>query len=182
MTELGALLVRHEGTLRFFIRKHAGLRLLRYESVDDLAQGVVCKALQLGERFTYEGDQAFVAWLQCVTRNFIGNRVDYWRAARRDTTRVVRLLEAESQELDPTSSITSPSSRAARKEQLIRVTRAMAGLPERDRALVLMAARGLTTSEIGRQLGLQPDSAKKARQRALKRLVKICRLHDLLGS
>ncbi len=181
MSELGDLLVRFQPHLERFVRRHAGRRILRYENVSDLVHATICAALAEKERFRFQGDAPFLAWLQRLARNLLVDRARYWSAARRDSAKVIRLLLAESHELDPTASITSPSSRAARREQLLTITRSLAALPDRDRALVSMAARGLTMGEIAEALQISPNTAKQARRRALQRLLRLCRLHEQYG-
>ncbi len=177
-TRLGDLLVQHQRDLEAWVRAHAGRRILRYESCSDVVQAIICAALEQEHNFEYQGERPFLAWMYRVARHALLDRARYWSATRRDSTKVIRLLEAESRELDPPASITSPSSRAARREQILLVTKALSGLPERDRELVGMAARGMTMGEIARALELSPNTAKQARRRALERLVRLCRLHS----
>lgn len=177
-SQLGDLLVRYQADLQVWVRRHAGRRILRYESCADVVQAIICAALEQEPQFVYRGEKPFLAWMYQVARHKLLDRARYWSATRRDSSKVIRLLEAESRELDPPASITSPSSRAARREQIMLVTKALAGLPERDRQLVGMAARGLTMGEIARALDVLPNAAKQARRRALERLVRLCRLHS----
>lgn len=173
---LGALLVTHRAVLRRWLERKAGVRLLRYEGLDDLLQGVQCRALTLAESFRYQGEAPFFAWLFRVAEHFLYDRSRYWSAQRRDTTRVIRLLEVESGGWDVPASITSPSSSAARRELIEAVTRAVASLPARDQELIALAARGASGEEIAARLGLLPRSATQARRRAIERLTKVVRL------
>ena len=89
MSDLGELLGSHRAMLERFLREH-GAGLLRYESVDDLVQGVHLRALQGGAAFEYRSAPEFRAWLFAVARRHIADRHDHWLAQKRGAGRVLR--------------------------------------------------------------------------------------------
>ena len=83
---LSALLIANEPFLLHLVRNEAS-GLLRFESVEDLAQGVFVRALKEAEGFEYRGQRKFLAWLRTFARRHIADRHDYWSAMRRGSGR-----------------------------------------------------------------------------------------------
>ncbi len=169
-------LAAYQPYLERHVRRMAGLRLTRYEALADLVQGVLLRALKALPDFEYRSERELLGWLKTLARHHVLDRVDHWKAVRRNCGRVIRLVETESRGFDPSDHGTSPSSRAARREQIVLVTRAMEGLRSRDRALLEKSARGASIEDLAEELGISYESAKKARQRAIERLQKAHRL------
>jgi RNA polymerase sigma factor (sigma-70 family) len=175
--DLAALLLAHRETIASVIRAEAGTVLLRFESVDDLAQGVGQEAVRGLDAFRWQGEAAFVAWLRQIARRHLANRRDYWFACKRNPGAILRLTftgaggqPVDRRELADTS--TGPATFAFRREQLVIVTKAMAMLLPRDRDLVTWTTDGASASEIASRLGVSLDAAEKARSRAVERLRK----------
>lgn len=173
---LRTLLVEHQDDLARFVARHAGARLLRFESAEDLVQGMLVQILAYEESFEYRSVPEFLAWLYRIARQQIYKRTAHWYAAKRGSGDVVRLLARETGEIDPPASGTSPSSFAGRREQVVLVTRALARLGGRDREIVEWSAAGASIEELAERLGIAYEAAKKARLRALERLRKLYEL------
>ncbi|HKE00329.1 MAG TPA: sigma-70 family RNA polymerase sigma factor [Planctomycetota bacterium] len=175
---LSTLLERHRDALRAIVTRR-GSGLLRFESADDLVQGVQIRALEGRAHFAYRGERAFTGWLARIAAQHIAHRHKHWRALRRGAGRVVRLGASESLRIEggagapePAVSATGPPTAAFRREQVEVATQALAMLFPRDRDLVAWISEDVSVEEIGRRLGLSPEAAKKARLRALERFRK----------
>ena len=178
--ELGDLIAHHRPTIVQYLIRH-GRGILPFDEPDDLAQMVQTRALQQGGRFSYEGEEAMLAWLKTIARGVIADRNDHWRALKRDRRRVLRLTFSgdptdPGAAPQPASSQDSPSMLAARREQLNLVVRVLASLPERDRDLVRWASQGVPLTEQAERLDVEYAAAQRAGLRALDRFRKTFRL------
>lgn len=61
-----------------FLRRHAPHGVLRYESPEDLLQGMLARALEASEKLEQRDDDATRAWLFRLARNFLTDRTRYW--------------------------------------------------------------------------------------------------------
>lgn len=154
-----------------------GRPCLRYESREDLVQGILARALAERSRFQFEGMAEFRGWLSLVARSYLADRMDYWASIRRGAGRWIRLTATDhQQEVTIRRKPSGPSTVADRKELLVLAQKAMDALPARDRQLVLWYADSLAIEEQARRLGMSPESAQRASTRARERLVKTLRL------
>ena len=80
------------------------------------------------------------------------------------------------QAFEPASSRTSPSMYAARREQLVLLSKAMSTLGDRDRELLKMASEGCSVAEQASALDISHEAAQRACLRAFERLGKAFRL------
>ncbi len=178
---LADLLVRHRAALQEFLRREAS-GLLRYESVEDLAQGVHVRALQETGSFEYRSEKQFFAWLFAVARHHIADRHDYWSALKRGAGRVLRYTlggssaEQNSAVLLPAGVEPGPQTFATRRELVAQTARALAALPPRDRDLVRWQSEGIDVDERAARLGLSYAAAQRASLRAVERFKKTFRL------
>ena len=178
--ELSALLERHRSSLgRFFEREAQGL--LKHESVDDLVQGAHLRALKQAEQFTYRSEREFLAWLQIVARQHIGDRRDYWVALRRDAGSVLRITTSPTGSqsggsapsgVNPTANLIGPATFAMRRELVGVATKAIACLLPRDQEIVRAVCQGASNAELAQMIGVAYDAAEKAKNRALERFRK----------
>lgn len=181
-TDLESLLVEHEARLRGFLEKE-GAGLLRWETVDDLAQGVTLRALEEEERFEYRGAREFTGWLFTVARRYVADRNDYWSAIRRGSGKVLRLTWSDSSsggdpfaKMTPPGTQPGPSTFADRREMLVLAAKAAHRLPPRDRKLVRWMSEGVPIEEQAERLGMSYAAAQRAGHRALDRFRKVFRL------
>jgi len=174
---LSELLVAHEQALVQFVRNKAGLRLLRFETLEDLVQGVHCEALRAGASFEYRSEPEFMAWIYRVARHHIYSRAAYWCALKRNSGGLIKLIESETEGgFEPVATGTSPSSFAGRREQIVLITRALNSMRERDKQMLQRWASGATIEQMAGEFELTYDAAKRARLRAMERLQKLHRL------
>jgi len=169
--DLAYLLERHRPQLIAFIRAHAGAPLLRFEAVEDLAQGVHTEALRSAERLEWRDEGPFVGWLLTIARRHLGARRDHWFALKRGGANLVRLTASGQTPVGPRTA-TGPGTFAGRREALILVTQALELLPPRDRELVRWTADEVPLQEQAERLGIGYDAVERARARALDRLRK----------
>ena len=167
---LADLLVAHREDLVAYVGRHAG-RLLRYEVVDDLVQGIHVRAIEHGADFDYRGREPFLAWLHVVARSHLADRHSYWTALRRRPSRLVRLGTATGA-AEPAATSTGPSTFASRREQIEIAVRALALLLPRDRDLVRWTSDSVSPDDQAERLGVSRDAADRARGRALVRFRK----------
>jgi RNA polymerase sigma factor (sigma-70 family) len=168
------LLLAHRTDLTAFVARNAG-RLLRWESADDLVQGVHLRAIERGASFRWRGREPFLAWLHTVARSHLADRHAYWAALRRRPSRLVRLGttaggDAAGAAVAATSA--GPSTHASRREQLEIALRALALLLPRDRDLVRWTCDDVPFDEQAARLGVTRDAADRARRRAVERFRK----------
>ncbi len=170
------LLLRHEPALAALIRREAGVALLRFDTPDDLLQGVRYETIRSAPSLEWRGDAAFAAWLFEIARRHLSARRDYWFARKRNPGAILRLTmtnpsgDAPLERPGLADTATGPATFAQRRDLLVRAARATALLLPRDRQIVEWTVDGLSARDIGGILGLSETAADKARQRALERL------------
>jgi len=171
--DLSALLERNRARLVGFVRGE-GKQVLRFESEDDLVQGIHVHALAVEEHFEYRSDNEFIAWLFTVARQHIVNRQRYWSAARRDGGNMLRVTSgggnsSVSSGIRPAASQTGPGTLAGKREQLALATKVVGLLSERDQRLIQWMSEDVPLEEVAERLDLTYDAAKRARLRAMER-------------
>lgn len=181
-----ALVELREG-LTGFLARNASVTLLRFETAEDLYQGFASQALGRSTRFEDRGEGSAAAWLYELGRNYLYDRHRHWSALKRGSGKILRSgLGAPISSMgqpsrggssEPTASQTGPATIASKREELVLAARALALLLPRDRQLVEWSAQGMPVNEMAAELGLTPDAASKARNRALERLRKT---HELV--
>ena len=175
------LLEAHGGVLRALVRAEAK-GLLRFESEEDLLQGIRQRVLETVADFEDRGPQAAAGWLRTVARSWLSRRRAYWSALKRDGGAMLRFTgtwsggATEGAAPLPAGTLTGPATRADRREQLTLAVRALDLLLDRDRELVRLSCQGLSTAEIAGRLELSPEAAARARLRAIERLRKAYQL------
>lgn len=180
MTDFAKLLEEYRGDLERFLARRAGW-ILRYETPEDLLQGLHVRALERGRDFEYRGKEPFLKWLYTVARTHLADRHAYWSALKRRSANLLRLTSGGTPRdpdsvREPAGERTGPSTFADRREQLAIAVKALAVLPDRDRKLVRWSSEGVDLPEQAERLGLSYEACKRARQRALERFRKAFRL------
>ncbi len=164
------LIERHLPGLRAYLRLRAGDLLLAQESSADLAQSVCREILENLDRFQYDGREGFRRWLYRTAQRKIADRYEYYRAQKRDVRRR-RDASLDCEILETYSSFYTPSRQAAAREELERVERAFAELPEEQREVILLAKIvGLSRREIGEEMGRSEGAVRVLLSRGLANL------------
>jgi len=118
-------------------------RLKRRFDASDLVQETLLKATENLSQFRGGTEAELVKWLQGILENALADAIRHARAQKRDVaqeqvlTSVVQDSSARLQNwlVAPDS---SPSQRAEREEQLLRVSAALASLPQDQRDVILL--------------------------------------------
>lgn len=162
-------------------RLQIGPRLRAKVDASDVVQQAILHAHERRDQFRGATEGEWLAWLRAILANALGAVVRRYDAQARDPGRE-RSLEAE---LERSSSrlegllvtdLTSPSERAVRGEELLRLTHALARLPEDQRRVVeLHYLKGLPVAEVAEQIGRTRPSAVGLLFRGLKRLRELLR-------
>ncbi|MCP3915598.1 MAG: sigma-70 family RNA polymerase sigma factor [bacterium] len=181
-TSLHDQLVKNHDALIAFLRK-CGAGLSRFESAEDLAQGIHARVLTGADDVELPGEAEFRSWLFTIARRHVADRNDYWSALKRGAGRVARLTFGLGSRDHPTRAVRAPaapmgtpSSFAAKREMLELVAKALAVLPARDRRLVQAMSLGVSLEEQATELGLTYSAAQRAGLRAVERLRKTVEL------
>lgn len=171
-TDVAGLLLRHRTELETLLRREAG-SILAFEELSDLLQGVSERALSRAHSFDWRGPEAALGWLRTLARSFLQDRREHWSALKRRPAALLRItLADEAAELRQRTPEPGPATFAERREALVLAVRALDLLLPRDRQLVLATLAGQSNEELGTALALPPESAARARLRALERLRK----------
>lgn len=167
---LDELLRLHLPSLRAFVRVRMGAGLRARESASDLVQSVCREVLTHQERFRHPSDNAFKSWLFLTAERKIANRLAYWAAEKRGGVEELREPNVDAL-FDAYKSVSSPSRRVAREEEIRRVEAAFDQLtPEHREVVALAHFVGLSRKEIGEQMGKSEEAVRALLFRAMARL------------
>lgn len=152
-------LARYQPLLRLQIRKmDLDPRLRQRFGSSDLIQETMTKAIRNKGQFRGTTEAELVKWLQVILRNVVKDKIDEQRAGKRDPAmeQSLQRLEASSVRIDEflAANHTSPSEHVERKEQLLRLAKAIELLPkEQSEVVVQRDLLGRTIAEIAQRLG-----------------------------
>jgi RNA polymerase sigma-70 factor (ECF subfamily) len=179
---LGELLELYRSYLTLLARLQIGRRLQAKVDPADVVQETFLKAYRCFGQFRGMAEGELVSWLRQILAATLANLVRHYYAAHRRDVRLERDLAAD---LDQSSHVldqgllakqSSPSQRAARREQAVMLADALGRLPEDYREVVILRQlQGLSFPEVARSMSRTVDSVKKLWARAL------AQLRDSLG-
>jgi RNA polymerase sigma-70 factor (ECF subfamily) len=162
--------------LRLLARLHLDPRLRGKLDPSDVAQQTLLHAHQALAQFRGRSEQELAAWLRQILARNLAMAVRDFARAKRDVARERPLeaaLEDSSARLDAwlAAEQSSPSQRAARNEDALRLAEALEQLPEAQReALVLQHWQGWSLARIGEHLGRSPEAVAGLLKRGLKKV------------
>ena len=171
---LGQLLELYRDYLGLLARLQIGRRLQGKVDAADLVQDTFLEAHRHFVDFRGTVEAELVCWLRQILAGLIANLVRrYFGAQRRD----VRLEQNLADELDRSSRAigqslaaqqSSPSQRAARREQAVLLADALARLPDDYREVIILHhLEGLPFADVAQRMDRSVDSVKHLWARAL---------------
>jgi RNA polymerase sigma-70 factor (ECF subfamily) len=174
---LGQLWELYRNYLGLLARLQIGRRLQGKVDAEDLVQDTFLEAQRHFAEFRGTVEAELVCWLRQILAGLLGNLVRrYVGTQRRD----VRLERELADELDQSSRVldqslaapqSTPSQRAARREQAVLLADALGRLPDDYREVIILHhLEGLTFPEVARRLGRTVDGVKNLWARALAQL------------
>jgi RNA polymerase sigma-70 factor (ECF subfamily) len=174
---LGQLLELYRCYLRLLVRLQMGRRLRVKVDASDVVQETFLEAHRDFAQFRGTTEAELVGWLRQI---LAGNLADLARRFQGTQRRDVRLEQQLADELHQSSQAldrglvapqSSPSTRAARREQAVLLADALDRLSEDHRqVLVLRHLEGLSFPDVARRMDRTLDSVKNLWTRALDRL------------
>lgn len=174
--ERGRALESFRGYLRFLAQSNLGGRLRGKLDASDIVQQTMLEAYRELAAFRGNGQAQLAAWLRCILARNLSNAVRDLGRAKRDAAREASLdaaVEDSSVRLESFLAATgsSPSRRAGRAEDVLRLAEAMAGLPDDQRdALVMRHFHELPLAEISRRMDRTPAAVAGLLHRGLEKL------------
>jgi RNA polymerase sigma-70 factor, ECF subfamily len=167
--------------LVLLVRLQLGSRLRAKVDASDIVQQAILQAHQNRDQFRGGTEGEWLAWLRAILANALAAAARRFDTQARDRTRERSLegeLERSSSRLESllVADQTSPSERAVRGEELVRLAHAIAGLPEDQRRVVeLHYLKGLAVADVAEQIGRTRPAAVGLLFRGLKRLRELLR-------
>ena len=174
---LGRLLELYRNYLALLARLQVGRRLRGKVDESDLVQETFLEAHRHFGRFRGTTEAELMSWLRQILAGVVANLLRRYVGTQRRDVRLERELAGD---LDRSSQAlvgslaarqSSPSERAARREQAVLLADALGRLPEAYREVIILShLEGLTFPEVARRMGRSLDSVKNLWARALARL------------
>jgi RNA polymerase sigma-70 factor (ECF subfamily) len=144
--------------LRLLARVQLGFRLQAKMDASDVVQQTILQAHEARAQFRGTTESEKLAWLRAILANVLAAAGRRFETGARDIQRE-RSLEAELERSSSrlecllTADQTSPSQRAVRGEELLRLAAALARVPEDQRRVVeLHYLQGLSVAEVAGQM------------------------------
>jgi RNA polymerase sigma factor (sigma-70 family) len=151
-----------------FVRQHMSHEMSARESASDIVQSTIRSLLQHNGPFDDRGEAGFQAWLRTAARNKLVDRSRHWDAERRRGTPQALGTDAPGEFEPAAPELAGPSQEAQLREEVERLRRVFAALPEDQRNLLIRSqVEGASHTEIARERGCSPDSVRKAVARAM---------------
>jgi RNA polymerase sigma-70 factor (ECF subfamily) len=172
----GRDLERFRPYLRVLARAHHDPRLRGKLDPSDVVQEAMVSALRALDQFRGTTDAELAAWLRKILVRVLAGTARGFARDKRDAAReqpLAAAVEDTSARLEGwlAADSSTPSQRAVRNEDLVRLTAAMDRLPDAQReALTLYRLRGLGLDEVAARMGRSPDAVAGLIKRAVHQL------------
>lgn len=169
-----ALIRLHEPNLLAFIRIRAPAAIRERESVRDLLQEILLGFIQGLEKVEYRSEAEFRAWLYTLAERRIHDRARHHARDKRNSRGALSLDDPGAMDqllAQGYSTAFSPAHSLLRKEEIERLETAFEQLQAEEREVLSLAYFcGMNSTEIAGLLGIQPEAARKRKNRARTRL------------
>jgi RNA polymerase sigma-70 factor (ECF subfamily) len=175
-------LARYRDYLRALARLHLGARVRTKLDASDVVQQTILHAHAHRTQFRGGTEAEWLGWLRAILANTLAAALREFDTSARDLGRECSLeaeLERSSVRLEGllVAEQSSPSEGAAQGEDLLRLARALSGLPDDQRRVIeLHHLKGLPIAAVADQLGRTRPAVVGLLFRGLKRL------RELLGA
>ena len=167
---LDELVARNLPALHAFVRLNMPVGVHRREETVDVVQSACREVLQDIDGHEWSSETTFRRWLFVSAEAKLKDRARHWRRQKRDAARDIAMPESPWESFIAAHA-PSPSREAMAREQVERLEDAFAELGEDDRRVVLLArVVGLSSAEIGEEVGLTDAAVRKKLARATARL------------
>lgn len=159
LADPGQWLERHRPYLTLLARTYLSRRTAGRLDSSDIVQQTLLDAFAKRDQFSGANDAQLMAWLQQILKN---NLLDALRDQQRDKRDIRRerslegAIEGSFSHTDQWLAAvqSSPSQRAVKQEDLLRLSEALTELPEAQReAIVLHHLQGLKLAEVAAEMG-----------------------------
>lgn len=174
---LGRLLELYRNYLALLARVQISRRLQSKVDAADLVQETFLKAHRHFSQFRGGTEGELVAWLRQILASTVANLVRHYYGTQGRDVRLERELMEELEQssqawgLGLVASVSSPSHRAARREEAVLLADALRKLPDDySEVIVLRHLEGLPFADVARRMSRSVDSVEKIWIRALGRL------------
>ena len=172
------LLERTLPSLGAFVRLRCGPVLRAHESASDIVQSACRDVLGQLDKFRWNGESGFRAWLFTAAMRKIADRAEYWKAQKRDSAREVRLVtrddDGDTRVADVYRTVCTPSQVAVGRELMERIERAFESLTDEQREVIALARiAGLSHADIAQRMGWTEVNARQKLYRALAALSEV---------
>jgi RNA polymerase sigma-70 factor (ECF subfamily) len=174
-------LERYRDYLRLLARLQLSARLQAKLDASDVVQQALLRAHENRAQFRGTGEAEWLAWLRAILANVLAAAARQFAAEARDLHRE-RSLEAQLEESSSrlggllVAGHSSPSERAVRGEEFLRLAHALARLPaDQQRVVELHHLKGLPVAEIAREMDRTRPAVVGLLYRGLKRLRELLR-------
>lgn len=166
---IAALMEQHLPRLRAFVRLRMGPQLRAKESASDLVQSACREVLGNLDRYRHRSEANFKSWLFTTALRKVYDRVDYYRAGKRDLDREV--APADSVLGECYADLLTPSADLDMRERIARFERAFDELDEDHREVITLARIvGLPHKEVAEAMGRTEAASRMLLYRALAQL------------
>ena len=174
---LGRLLDQFRNYLTLLARLQISRRLQSKVDAQDLVQETFLKAHRNFEQFRGSTEAELAGWLRQILATSVANVVRHYHGTQgRDIALECELADelnrsSQAWNMGLIAKQSSPSQRAARREEAVRLANALARLPEDyGEVIILRHLQALPFAEVARRMGRSVDSVEKLWVRALARL------------
>lgn len=169
---LHELVERNLGWIHGRVRKRLGAKLrVRLES-SDVVQDSVVEFLRYGPRLRVDSEAQLRGVLARIVETTLQDKDDWFRARRRSASREQHLAQQDWADLSQSGSRSGALDEEVHRRESVALLRLGIELlsPSERQVIVLRRWDGLSFREVGAQLGIGPEAARKRFERAIQSL------------